>query len=112
MPGLDAFEALGYKDKAMVIATLEHWSELNLGKHVSETRINEQHGKPIILAAKAGKHRFSMFHAGNNLWIVCRYYEKQKQKLDRKGKTAIKLTIEDRKDYIERVSAGEYYGRR
>lgn len=71
----------------------------------------EEHDDPKILAAKAGKHRFGMFHAGDNIWIVCRYYEKQKQKLDKAGKNAIRLTIEDKKDYEERVSAGEYYER-
>lgn len=112
MPGLDAFEALDSEDKATVIATFEHWGELELGKRVSETRISEEHAAPKILAAKAGKHRVSMFHAGDNLWIVCRYYEKQKQKLDRSGSTAIRLTIEDRRDYRGRVSAGVYYERR
>ena len=112
MPGLDAFEALSSKDQAMVIATFEHWGELNLGKHVSETRISEEHVEPKILAAKAGKHRFTMFHAGENHWIVCRYYQKRKQKLDRNGKITIKLTIEDRKDYLGRVNAEEYYERR
>jgi len=111
MPGLDAFEALSADSKAAIMATFEHWGDLELGKRVSETRVNEEHADPKILAAKAGKHRFSMFHAGDNAWIVCRYYEKQKQKLDKAGKTAIKMTIEDKKDYEERVSAGDYYER-
>ena len=111
MPGLDAFEGLDEDDQAAVIATFEHWGDLELGRRVSETRINEESANPKILAAKTGKHRFSMFHAGGNVWIVCRHYEKQKQKLDKIGKTAIKLTIEDQKEYEKRVSAGEYYER-
>ena len=111
MPSLDVFEDLDSGGKAAIMAVFEHWGDLELGKRVSETRINEEHDDPKILAAKAGKHRFSMFHAGNNVWIVCRYYEKQKQKLDKVGKAAIKLTIDDKKDYEKRLAAGEYYER-
>ena len=112
MPALDDFETLSDDSRAAIIATLEHWGDLEIGKRVSKTRINEEHDDPKILAAKAGKHRFAMFHAGDNVWIVCRYYEKQKQKLDKTGKSAIKLTIEDQKEYEKRVSVGEYYERR
>lgn len=111
MPGLDAFENLDKDDQAAVIATLEHWGELELGKRVSETRINEEHADPKILAAKAGKHRFSMFHAGDNVWIVSRHYQKQKQKLDKLGEAAVNRTIDDLKDYQQRVEAGKYYER-
>lgn len=111
MPGLDDFEGLTDDGKAAIVATFEHWGDLEIGKRVSETRINEEHDDPKILAAKAGKCRFAMFHAGDNVWIVCRYYEKQKAKLDKAGKTAIKLTIEDKKEYDELVNAGEYYER-
>lgn len=111
MPSLDVFEDLDSDGKAAIMAVFEHWGDLELGKRVSETRINEEHDDPKILAAKAGKHRFSMFHAGNNVWIVCRYYEKQKQKLDKVGKAAIWLTIDDKKDYQKRLAAGEYYER-
>lgn len=111
MPGLDAFEGLDNDDKAKIVATFEHWGELEPGKRVSETRINEENSDPKILAAKAGKHRLSMFHAGNNVWVVCRYYEKQKQKLDRAGRTAIKLTIDDLREYEKHVRTGEYYDR-
>jgi hypothetical protein len=111
MPGLDAFENLDENGKSTVIATFEHWGELEIGKRVSDTRINEEHHDPKVLAAKAGKHRFSMFHAGDNVWIVCRYYEKQKQKLDKLGKIAIRRTLDDHKEYEKRVRAGEYYER-
>ena len=111
MPGLDAFEELDKDDRAAVIATLELWGDLPNGKRVSDTRINEENDDPKILAAKAGKHRFSMFHAGDNIWIVCRYYVKQKTKLDKLGKAAINRTIDDKKDYERRVSSGTYYER-
>jgi len=81
MPGLDVFNDLNDDDKAAVMASLEHWGDLELEKRVSETRINEECAEPKILAVKGGKHRFAMFHAGNNVWIVCDYYRKQKEKL-------------------------------
>ena len=111
MPGLDAYEALDADGKAAVIATLEHWGDLDVGKHVSTTRINEEHSNPKILALKAGKHRFAMFHAGQNVWIACEYYKKQKTKLDKLGKAAIGRTIAAMKEYKERVAHGEYYER-
>lgn len=111
MPGLDAFEDLDDDDRAAVIATLELWGDLPNGIRVSDTRINEENDDPKILAAKAGKHRFAMFHAGDNVWVVCRYYVKQKTKLDKLGKAAIKRTVADKKDYEKRVAAGEYYER-
>jgi len=74
-------------------------------------RSAEEHADPKILVAKAGKHRFAMFHAGDNTWIVCRYYVKGKEKLDKAGKAAITLTIDDKKEYDKLVDAGEYYER-
>ncbi|MHB8195856.1 MAG: hypothetical protein ACYDFS_05170 [Vulcanimicrobiaceae bacterium] len=111
MPALDAFEALDEDGKAAVIAVFEHWGELEIGKHASTTRINEEHADPKILALKAGKHRFAMFHAGENIWIVCHYYKKQKSKLDKLGKMAISRTIAAKRDYEERVGLGGYYER-
>lgn len=111
MPGLDAFEGLDEDGRDAVIATLEHWGDLELGKHVSTTRVNQEHSDPKILAIKADSHRFATFHAGENTWIVCHYYKKQKNKLDKLGKAAIRRTIAAKKDYEERVSLGEYYER-
>jgi hypothetical protein len=111
MPGLDAFNDLNDDDKAAVMASLEHWGDLELGKRVSETRINEECAEPKILAVKGGKHRFAMFHAGNNVWIVCDYYRKQKEKLDKLGKAAIERTIVKKQIYERRVQAGGYYER-
>lgn len=111
MPGLDSFEDLDADGQAAVMASLEHWASLELGKRVSETRINEEHDDPKVLAVKGGKHRFAMFHAGDNNWIVCDYYSKQKGKLDNLGKGAVKRTIAKMKSYQQRVKAGEYYER-
>ena len=111
MPGLDAFELLDDDGKAGVIATLEHWGNLELGRHVSTSRVNEEHSNPKILALKAGVHRFAMFHAGQNVWIICGYYKKRKAKLDNLGKTAVQKTIADKHEYEERVKRAAYYER-
>lgn len=111
MPGLDDFEALEREDQAALIATFRHWADLPHGKRASESRINEEHENPKILAAKAGKHRFTMFHAGSDVWIIHRYYPKGKKKLDKVGRAVIKTTVLAIIDYEERVKNGTYYGR-
>ena len=111
MPGLDEFEALDDQEKAAVIATLRHWADLPHGKRASESRINEEHTDPKILAVKAGKHRFTMFHVGGDIWVVHRHYLKGKRKLDNVGKAVIKTTVLAIADYEQRVKDGTYYER-
>jgi hypothetical protein len=111
MLGLDAFDELDDAGRAAIIAALEVWGDLELGKHVSTKRVNEEHSKPKILAIKIGNHRFATFHAGENTWIVCHHYKKQKNKLDKLGKAAIRRTIAAQNEYVERVRLGEYYER-
>ncbi len=111
MPGLDAFDALDLESKAAVIATFRHWADLAHGKRASESRINDENDDPKILAAKAGKHRFTMFHAGGEIWVVHRHYPKGKAKLDKVGKAIVKTTVVAMADYEQRVKDGKYYER-
>ncbi len=111
MPGLDVFETLDPEAKAAVIATFRHWADLAHGKRAAESRINEEHADPKILAAKAGKHRFTMFHAGSEVWVIHRHYPKGKKKLDRVGKAIIQTTVLAIADYEQRVKDGKYYER-
>ena len=111
MPVLDAFEGLEPQSQEAVIATLRHWADLPYGKRALASRINEEHTDPRILAAKAGKHRFTMFHAVGEIWVVHRYYPKGKSKLDKLGKAIVKTTVLAIADYEQRVKDGRYYER-
>jgi hypothetical protein len=111
MPALDAFEEIPTGDQDAIVATFRHWSDLPHGRRISETRVNEEHDNPKILAAKAGKHRFTVFHAGDDAWIVHGYYAKRKAKLDKAGRTAVELAVKAKDDYKERVKRGVYYER-
>jgi hypothetical protein len=111
MPGLDAFEKFDDEAKAGVIATFRHWADLPHGKRASQSRLNEENAAPKILAAKAGKHRFTMFHAGGDIWIVHRHYLKSKEKLDKVGKAVVRTTVLAIDDYQRRVKGGSYYER-
>lgn len=111
MPGLDVFETLDDEDKAAVIAAVRHWADLPYGKRALESRINEESASPKILAVKAGKHRFTMFHGGDENWVIHRYYPKGKTKLDKVGKAVIKSTKPAIADYEKRVKDGAYYER-
>jgi hypothetical protein len=112
MPGLDAFEALDKRAREEIITVFRHWGELTLGSRMSQSRLNREHDVPIILAAKAKRHRFTVFHGDRDVWIVHGYYAKQKAKLDRAGRVAIAKAVRAKLDYDERVQAGDYYGRR
>lgn len=111
MLGRDAFEELDEDDQDAILATVKYWGDLERGKHIAKSRVNEEHDDPKILAIKAGKHRFTVFHAGADVWIVCDYYPKQKQKLDKIGKASVRRTIAAMDDYVRRTQRGEYYER-
>jgi hypothetical protein len=111
MPGLDVFETLDDEDRAAVIAAIQHWTDLPHGKRALESRINEENANPKILAVKAGKHRFTMFHGGANTWVIHRHYPKGKTKLDKIGKAVVKSTKLAIADYEQRVKGGGYYER-
>jgi len=111
MPGLDVFETLDDEAKAALIATFRHWADLPHGKRAAESRINEENADPKILAAKAGKHRFTMFHASGPIWVIHGHYLKSKKKLDKLGKAVVKTTILAIAGYERRVKDGTYYER-
>lgn len=52
-----------------------------------------------------------MFHAGDQSWVVHRYYPKSNKKLDKLGKAVVKTTILAIADYERRVKDGTYYER-
>lgn len=111
MPGLDAYELLDPVARAGVLATFEHWGCLVPGERPLESRVNKEHADPLILAAKAGDHRFPAFHAGRDVWIVTGYYRKGGRKLDKVGKREIRRAIAARADYELKVEQGIYYER-
>jgi hypothetical protein len=93
MPGLDAFEAVERDAREAIIVTFRYWADLPHGKRALESRVNAEHDSPKILAAKAGKHRFTMFHAGDDTWIIHRHYVKGKAKLDKAGRAVVEATV-------------------
>jgi hypothetical protein len=66
---------------------------------------------PKIIAAKAGKRRFTMFHGGGDIWIIHRHDPKGKRKLDRVGMGIIQTMVLAIADYEQRVKDGKYYER-
>ena len=111
MPGLDEFEQLNTDAQAEIVGIFGHWADLPLGKRLSETRVNVEHDDPKVFVVKAGRNRFTVFHAGGGLWIVHRRYEKRKSKLDRAGKVMVETTVRAMRDYARRVEDGTYYER-
>lgn len=55
----------------------------------------------------AGYRFFNFFHTGRKI-IITNGYAKKSQKVDKKE---LKRAIESKKDYIQRTSGGEYYGK-
>ncbi|HTD36136.1 MAG TPA: hypothetical protein VK669_01385 [Candidatus Limnocylindrales bacterium] len=111
MPGLDDFERLDDDVRAELIEVFRHWADLPAGRHLSQTRVNLERDQPKVFAVKAGRHRFTVFHAGSGVWVVHRRYAKRKKKLDRAGKRVIETTIRAMQDYARRVEDGTYYER-
>lgn len=64
--------------------------------------------KEKIYEFKPGRYRFfNFFYTGGKI-IIMNGYLKKSQKVDKK---ALKRAIRLRKDYIERIKGGEYYGK-
>ena len=67
---------------------------------------------PLIVAIKAGKHRFTTFREESGpTWIVFGHYTKESAKRDKVGDRVIMRTVDARKRYFERVEKGTYYER-
>lgn len=113
MPALDVFEKLSKQEQDGVTASFEHWGTVKPGEFPSPKHVNKEHDAPLILAVKSKGHRFTAFHAeGTRTWIVATYYAKQSEKLDKRGRIAIRRTLLARDDYHHRVKDGTYYERR
>ena len=112
MPALDVFEALSKPVQDDFLASVEHWGGIEIGKRPAQSRVNQENEDPLIVAVKAGKHRFTSFREESGpTWIVCDYYVKEGEKRDKAGDRAVKRTIDIRKTYFESVRAGKYYER-
>ncbi len=112
MPGRDAFEALPSRDQDDFLASIIHWASVPRGGRPLQTRINNENDDPLIIAIKAGKHRFAAFREEDgSTWIVSHHYLKKGQQRDKTGDRAIVKAIKARADYWRRVSEGTYYER-
>jgi hypothetical protein len=112
MPGLDAYEDLSVRDQDDFQASVIHWGELAPGHRPLQTRINDEHDNPLIVAIKAGKHRFTAFREESGpTWIVVGHYLKEGQKREKVGDRVVQRTVAARSDYFQRVSEGTYYER-
>ncbi len=43
------------------IASIEHWGNVPEGGRAAQSRVNQEHEDPLIVAIKAGKQRFTAF---------------------------------------------------
>ena len=77
------------------------------------SRVNIENTNPVIVAIKAGKHRFTAFREESGpTWIVFGHYAKEGEKRDKTGDRVIETTKRARDRYFERVEDGTYYERR
>jgi hypothetical protein len=112
MPGLDAYEILPQASQDEFLASIRHWGNVERGKRPAESRVNQEHAEPLIVAVKAGKHRFTSFReAAGPTWVVCHHYVKQSERRDKSGDRAVKQTIKSRNVYRALVNEGAYYER-
>ncbi len=112
MPGLDAYEALPVRDQDDFQASVIHWGAIPPGGRPVQRRINEEYEDPLIVAIKAGKHRFTAFREESGpTWIVFGHYLKEGQKRDKTGDRVVRKTVSARAEYFERVNEGTYYER-
>ena len=112
MPGLDAYEVLPTLSRDDFLASIRHWGDVERGKRPAQSRVNQENEDPLIVAVKAGKHRFTAFREDSGpTWIICRHYLKQSGQRDKPGDRAVKQTIKNRVVYIKLVKDGIYYER-
>lgn len=112
MPGLDVYENLRARDRDDFLASVIHWGSLAPGVRLLESRVNVEHHNPLIVAIKAGKHRFTAFREESGpAWIVTGHYLKKGQKRDKAGDRVVERTLGVRAEYFTRVKGGTYYER-
>lgn len=112
MPGLDAYENLRARDQDDFLASVEHWGDVVPGARPAQSRVNGEHKDSLIVAVKAGKHRFTAFREQSGpTWIVYAHYLKEGQKRDKTGDRAVEATLRAQKRYFEQVTEGTYYER-
>src|SRR5579875_2788217 len=103
MPALDAYEKLPPESQNDFIASVRHWGTIPPGQRPARSRVNEEHSNPVVVALKAGKHRFTAFREDSGpTWIVCRHYLKEGQQRDKIGDRAVARTLICRDDYVAR----------
>ena len=112
MPALDVYELLPIRDSDDFLASLENWGNTPAGLRPPKSRVNSENTNPVIVAIKAGKHRFTAFREKSGpTWIVYAHYTKKGQKRDKIGDRAVENTKKARDQYVERVKDGTYYER-
>ena len=112
MPGLDAFEALSEAAQDLFWSCLTHWGNIAHGARPSRSRVNTEHEEPLIVAVKAGQHRFTAFRENSGPdWILCHHYFKQSERRDRAGDRAVRRTLTSRQAYLSMRRDGTYYER-
>ena len=112
MPALDFFESLPAIQQDDFLASVKHWGNVPKGESPLSSRVNSEHNNPLIMAIKAGNHRFTAFREESGpTWIVYATYLKQSQRRDKQGDRAIKRTIDARTWYFSKVKAAQYYER-
>jgi len=112
MPGLDAYEALQKVSQDDFLASVCHWGNIAPGSRAAKSRVNQEHENPLVVAIKAGKHRFTAFREESGAtWIVCHHYLKEGEQRDKSGDRIVKRTIKDRDAYLDLLKADEYYER-
>lgn len=112
MSALDVYELLPTRDQEDFLASVEHWGNVAPGTRPAESRINVENKDPLIVAIKAGKHRFTAFREDSGpTWIVYAHYLKEGAKRDKTGDRAVAATVRARRRYFEQVNEGSYYER-
>jgi hypothetical protein len=112
MPALDYYESLSRAERRDVLASIIYWGSVPPGETPLRSRINTEHGDPLIVAIKGAKQRFTAFRERRgSTWIVFGWYLKEGQKRDKTGDRVVLRTLKARKHYFERVEDGTYYDR-
>jgi hypothetical protein len=93
------------------LASFKHWGSVAPGDRPLQSRVNHENARPLILAAKAGQHRFLAFCAENDRWVVAAYYRKKTEQRGKAGDREVERTKRALASYEARVEEGVYYER-